>query len=111
MRSKNIMGPSRNRELANETRGWKVALVLLSCIVAVSIVGTTRAISSVRYAAGQSPADIQATFKQYCVQCHGLKAPKAGVSLERLMAETSVGDNFQQWEKVAHALEQKLMPP
>ena len=34
----------------------------------------------------------------------------AGVNLERL-TEASMGEHFQQWEKVARALEQKKMPP
>jgi len=59
----------------------------------------------------QSASNATAIFEQYCFQCHGVTAPKAGVSLALLTAQESVGENFQQWEKVAEALEQKTMPP
>ena len=51
------------------------------------------------------------TFRQYCVQCHGKTNPMGGVSIEQLIAQRSVGDSFQHWEKVAAAMEQKRMPP
>jgi len=51
-----------------------------------------------------------ASFKQYCFTCHG-KAATAGLNLEKLTANLSIGDQFQHWQKVAHALEQKTMPP
>jgi len=51
-----------------------------------------------------------ATFKQYCFQCHG-KTAMGGISLEKLTAQGSMADNFQQWDKVAAVLEQKRMPP
>jgi hypothetical protein len=34
-----------------------------------------------------------------------------GMSLQQLTAQTSVGDSFQKWEKVAGVLEQSRMPP
>jgi mono/diheme cytochrome c family protein len=49
-------------------------------------------------------------FKQYCGTCHG-KAATAGVNFERLAAQSSISESFQQWEKIATALEQKKMPP
>jgi hypothetical protein len=81
--------------------------------VAVSVAGNTSAVSVLETAqvAGQSASNAAEIFKQYCVQCHGVTAPKAGMSLERLNAQGLIGENFQQWEKVAEALEQKTMPP
>ena len=35
----------------------------------------------------------------------------AGMNLEQLTAQGSVGECFQHWEKVAAALEQNRMPP
>lgn len=35
----------------------------------------------------------------------------AGVSLEKMTSQRSVGESYQHWEKVAAALEQKRMPP
>jgi mono/diheme cytochrome c family protein len=49
-------------------------------------------------------------FRQYCFQCHG-KAAMAGINLEQLSSRDSFGDKFQQWEKVAAALETRHMPP
>src|SRR5687767_10687581 len=103
MRSGHEMRGLRNRERAPKARRWKIALVLLAAVAAVSVDGNTSAVSLLETAqvAGQPAA--AGIFKQYCVQCHGLTAPKAGVSLERLSAQGLVGDNFQQWEKVAEA--------
>ncbi len=58
-------------------------------------------------AAAQNPT---AAFRQHCFACHG-KAAAGGINLEQLTANASLGDHFQQWEKVATALEQKRMPP
>ncbi len=92
-----------------KARGWKILLVLLTCISAASLVGNTRATSVGE--TSQAGANAKAIFEQYCFQCHGVTAPKAGVSLAQMTAQGSVGENFQQWEKVAAALEQKTMPP
>ena len=65
-------------------------------------------------AAGAQAADLSippvATLKKYCFQCHG-KAAMGGVNLEELTAQKSVGERFQQWDKVASVLEEKRMPP
>ncbi len=103
----------RNRESADKTRRWKIALALLFCAIAVGVVADTRFINLVGKAQGsrQSASNAQATFKQYCVVCHTGTAAKAGINLERLVAQSSFGEDFGQWEKVAEALEQKMMPP
>ncbi|HKQ73684.1 MAG TPA: DUF1587 domain-containing protein, partial [Blastocatellia bacterium] len=111
------MTRSCNRERAPKARRLKIALALLTAIVFVSGAGITSAVSVLETA--QGPETTQGNdrsaaagiFKEYCIQCHGATAPKAGVSLVRLVAQESVGENFQQWEKVAAALEQKAMPP
>jgi len=113
MRIDDVRRILRNRDLARQARLGKVALVLLACLLAVSIVGSTRAVSIFGNAGGADrPASgVPATFEKYCFQCHGLTSPMAGVSVEELAAQGAVGGNFQQWEKVAAALEQKTMPP
>ncbi len=58
-------------------------------------------------AAAQNPT---AAFRQHCFACHG-KAAAGGINLEQLTANPSMGEQFQQWQKVATALEQKRMPP
>ncbi len=57
-----------------------------------------------------APAPV-ATFTKYCFQCHGKSNAMAGVNLQKLTSQSSVGDGFAHWEKVAVALEQKRMPP
>lgn len=107
----------RHREFSGKTRSLKIVLVVLACFVAVSFIGNDRAISfsgnsqESKQPAAPSSANAKATFEKYCTQCHGLTAPKAGVSLAQLSAQDSFGENFQHWERVATALEQKTMPP
>ncbi len=94
---------------AQSLRNGKTLLLLLVGIAVISLSGNSRVLSFIAPAA--PPVTAQTTFQQYCVQCHSGTAAKAGVNLERLLAQASVGENFQQWEKVATALEQKTMPP
>ena len=53
----------------------------------------------------------QATFRQYCVQCHNDASATAGINLQKLTSEVSVGDSFRQWKKVAAVLDEGRMPP
>jgi mono/diheme cytochrome c family protein len=100
-----------NRERSPKARRWKIALILLTAVAAVSVAGNTGAVSVLETAQVADQSAAAGIFKQFCFQCHGLTAPKGGVSLERLSAQGLVDDNFQQWEKVAAALEQNAMPP
>jgi Protein of unknown function (DUF1592)/Protein of unknown function (DUF1588)/Protein of unknown function (DUF1587)/Protein of unknown function (DUF1585)/Protein of unknown function (DUF1595)/Cytochrome C oxidase, cbb3-type, subunit III len=50
-------------------------------------------------------------FKQYCFGCHGNNLSTAGISLEKLTAAPSVAENYQTWQRVLAALDQKRMPP
>ncbi len=63
------------------------------------------------FAAAAQSAEPPATFKQYCYQCHGKSKPAGGVSLEALGANPAFNESFQQWNKIAAALEEKRMPP
>jgi hypothetical protein len=82
----------------------------------MKIVLFTRLLAFAATAAALTAADpslsaaAQATLKQYCYGCHG-KAAMAGLNLQKLSAEGSVGEQFQHWEKVAAVLEEKRMPP
>jgi Protein of unknown function (DUF1587)/Planctomycete cytochrome C len=51
------------------------------------------------------------TFQKYCFECHGASKPKAGLSIERLVKQASVGADWQDWERVAEMLESDIMPP
>lgn len=102
-----------NWKLMKKNRFWKTALVLIACTVAISLVRSTQANSGGMspQEANQSAPNAQAVFKQYCAGCHSGTAAKAGINLEQLVAQNSFGESFQQWDKVAHVLEQKSMPP
>ena len=52
-----------------------------------------------------------AAFQKYCFECHGTFKPEAGLSIETLLKQPSVGLHLEQWEKVAEMLETKQMPP
>lgn len=103
----------RNRDFVKTPRYWKLALVILSGLFAVSIAGNFRPAAFIGSAQepGKSAANVKATIQQYCVQCHKGTAAKAGVNLAQLIEQPSVGETFQQWEKVAAVLEQNTMPP
>lgn len=63
-------------------------------------------------AANVSPRQaVKAVLEQHCFACHGLTAPKGGLSLARLMEESSPGEHFLEWERVITVLEQQTMPP
>jgi mono/diheme cytochrome c family protein len=78
--------------------------ILSNCLIGLLTAG------ALRLAAAESSSNTPATFRQYCFQCHG-KAAVAGLNLERLTSLPSVGEQFQHWQKIATALEQKRMPP
>jgi hypothetical protein len=93
-------------------------LVLLAGIVSICLFRSTRAVGVLAAAQKSNPsttnsstAKPRAIFEQYCFVCHGLESPQAGISLERLTAQGLTGDNFHQWQRVATALQHKIMPP
>ncbi len=62
-------------------------------------------------AAESAPPDV---FKDYCFECHGTDKPKADLSIERLVDQpsaTSVGANWNDWERIADMVESGKMPP
>ncbi len=63
------------------------------------------------WGADDAAALSQATFRQYCFQCHGNAAAMGGIRLEQMAAKGPGGENFPQWQRVAAALEQGRMPP
>jgi len=72
------------------------------------------AMASARPHATPAPSAAPDVFKDYCFECHGTDKPKGDISLERLVenpSPTSVGNNWQDWEKVVDVLESGRMPP
>src|SRR5690242_10621267 len=80
----------------------------VACATVAALVLATLVASTLRGAGESTPPPM---FRQYCFQCHGGARAMGGMSLEQLTVKLSLADNFQQWEKVAAALEQKRMPP
>ncbi|MBS1790231.1 MAG: DUF1592 domain-containing protein [Acidobacteria bacterium] len=103
----------RNRDFVKTPRHWKLALIILSGFFAASIALNSRSIIFVGSAQepGKTAENVKATIQQYCVMCHTGTSAKAGMNLAGLIEQSSVGDSFRQWEKVAEVLEQKAMPP
>jgi len=59
-------------------------------------------------------ATVPNTFKTYCFECHGGDKHRGDVSIEQLIqqsAESSVGDHWDLWDKIAEKIETKEMPP
>jgi hypothetical protein len=54
------------------------------------------------------------TFQTYCFECHGGTKHKGDISIERLIrlsAQSSIGEYWEDWNKVAEMLESGEMPP
>lgn len=90
------MGLLRTTKFKNGLRSASVGLFLV-----VSAGGPTLA----------SESSASATFRQYCFACHSKATAMAGINLEQLTANVSIGDHYQQWQKVIAVLDQKRMPP
>ena len=92
--------------------GFSLALVSLgaSLLSAQAPGARARASAPARPPAFQAPP----TFQKYCFECHGGEKHRGDVSLEKLIqqsAQTTIGDHWDEWDKVAEMLESKEMPP
>ena len=81
-----------------------------ACMVALASILSAQAPARAPRRATASSAPPE-TFQKYCFECHGAKNPKAGLSLQKLTRELSVGADFEDWERVAEMLETGVMPP
>lgn len=79
-------------------------------ILCVKAMTRLLAVSALCLLAQAESATAPASFRTYCFACHG-KAASGGINLQKLTTDLSFGDHFQQWEKVAHAIETRHMPP
>src|SRR5262245_37204459 len=50
-------------------------------------------------------------FADYCFECHGTSEYKVDLSIEKLIAEPSVGASWEDWERIAEMLDSGKMPP
>lgn len=64
-------------------------------------------------AAYQFKKDLGPLLEEYCIRCHGEKRQKAELNLEVFLGEDEISliENRKLWEKVAHALISREMPP
>jgi mono/diheme cytochrome c family protein len=68
---------------------------------------------SARAARPAAVAAAPGVFEDYCFECHGTDKPKADLSIERLVSQSSPasGSGWQDWERIADMLESGKMPP
>jgi mono/diheme cytochrome c family protein len=95
--------------IAGQARVGKIAILLLAVIAASLSLSRTRAVELSRE--DRSPAAARAIFEEYCLACHTGPKAKGGVNFEKLNAEGAIAERFQDWQRVADALENKTMPP
>ena len=95
----------RDHMVAEKARRRKVAFVL--CTAVISVIGVLAS----RLGADAPPSNPSPTFKQYCYQCHGNAQAMGGINLEQLSSQSSAGEAYQAWQKVAAVLDQDRMPP
>ena len=87
--------------------GFCLAVVSLGATILSAQAPGSRA---VRASGPARPLTFQAppTFQKYCFECHGGEKHRGDVSLERLIqqsAQTTIGDHWDEWDKVAEMLE------
>ena len=100
--------------------GFCLGLVSLAAAILTAQTSTPR-LAGTSARSGQAPGSgtrgrltTPETFKTYCFECHGGEKHRGDVSIERLIqqsAESSVGDHWDLWDKVAEMIETKEMPP
>ncbi len=78
------------------------------CFAGILVAGL---LSSASAQAAPAAATSSNFFQKFCFECHGNSKPKAGLSLEQLIARPSVGPHAEAWEKVVEMLEMSEMPP
>ena len=83
----------------------------ITSAVPVCVLLTALVVGPMRAADDQSSSAPAATLQKYCLQCHSNTAAMGGIKLDHLMSQHEIGRDFQQWQKVAAALDQKRMPP
>lgn len=64
----------------------------------------------VAQAPGSAP-EPQQTFQKYCYACHAKGASMGGIRLDQLTQSHAIDRDFQAWQRVIAALDQKRMPP
>ncbi|BCS34389.2 hypothetical protein TBR22_A36190 [Luteitalea sp. TBR-22] len=67
-----------------------------------------------RAAATLDPSAAAATFREFCVDCHGTSKPKGGISIEGLLEKMTVEDvgaHWEEWQRIADRIELREMPP
>lgn len=83
------------------------AAQLQSCLLLVCLV-----LTAVSAAHGKDQSkEMRRMVTEFCVDCHQTDHAEAGINLETLVANNNFASDFRRWRRVAHQLDQKLMPP
>jgi len=80
--------------------------LLASCLLGLSAL----ALLSTSVAAADN-AQVRASFKTHCVECHGADTQEAGIRLDTLKFPSTSLDNAHVWSRVVNAVERGEMPP
>ena len=90
--------------------GFCLAFVSVLAVI-MSAQGPARQSAPATATAARLTASPPETFQKYCFECHGSYKPEAGLSIEHLLGQPSVGPHWETWDKVAGMLESEMMPP
>jgi hypothetical protein len=85
-------------------RTWSYTGFFLGTALLLSAQSTTSKKSA-------GPAKPPEVLQKYCFECHGGTKPEAGLSIQGLLSQPSIGAHPEAWEKVAAMLESGDMPP
>jgi hypothetical protein len=93
-----------------------IAIALASMISAQAPSTAPTAVARAARPATTAPvptSSVPQVFEDYCFECHGTDKPKADLSIERLVGQSSPasGSSWQDWERIAEMLESGKMPP
>ena len=99
------MRPSARFQHGQDMLGPMVSFLMLASLLAPA------SLHAFQLSPAPSDASTRSAFlKRYCVTCHNDRLNTAGFSLERYEPD-QVGQDAPIWEKVAHKLRAREMPP
>src|SRR4051794_29461577 len=103
-------------------QGWHTAKVVLGTIVVIGLLhdpanadpqsgGQVTPLAGVSTRSGTFASTVRPLLTKYCIDCHGVTKPKAGVNLTALVDESKIAQNRRLWTRVKENVESGLMPP
>ncbi|MGL4551499.1 MAG: DUF1592 domain-containing protein [Gemmataceae bacterium] len=82
---------------------WTVPLAAAALLIATG--------SAQKPADGTFAADVKPLLAKYCLSCHGAKAKKGGLDLERFTSLDQVRKDLKPWQQLIEQVEAGEMPP